>query len=169
MTVEFPDIRTERLLLRRLTEADRETVVRIQSDPRTNKYNPDLPDVEQSNAKFDSWLRDWRVDGFCYVLVDDLAGDDTLGIGGLQLRRFNGEDIVNLYYRFLPEAWGKGYATEMATAVIAWADREVPEYPVQISVNVTNQPSLNVAKRLGFRTYLETIYEGALTRHFRRD
>ncbi|TNC19221.1 GNAT family N-acetyltransferase [Amycolatopsis alkalitolerans] len=169
MTVEFADIRTERLLLRRLAEADRETVVRIQTDPRTNAHNPDPPDAEHTNRKFDLWLRDWRIDGFCYLPVVELASRQVIGIGGLQLRRFGGEDVLNLYYRFLPEAWGKGYATEMSLAMIDWADRVLPRYPVQISVSVGNQPSLNVAKRLGFRTHLETIHDGALTRHFRRD
>jgi RimJ/RimL family protein N-acetyltransferase len=73
--------------------------------------------------------------------------------------------ILNLYYRFRPEAWGKGSATEMASAVIAWADRTLPQYAVQISVHVDNEPSLAVARRLGFRTHSHTRYEGALTRH----
>ncbi|GAB2990939.1 GNAT family N-acetyltransferase [Amycolatopsis acidiphila] len=169
MTVEFADIRTERLLLRRLTEADREAVVRIQTDPRTNRYHPEPPDAAEGEAKFDSWLRDWDHDGFCYLPVRELPGEQIVGVGGLQLRKFSTDLVLNLYYRFLPEVWGRGYATEMATAVIAWADRTLPQYPVQISVSVQNQPSLNVAKRLGFQTYLETIHDGALSRHFRRD
>lgn len=169
MTVEFPEIRTERLVLRRLTEADRTAVVRIQTDPRTNAHHPDPPDAEESEAKFESWLRDWAEHGFCYLPVRRLADEEVIGVGGLQLRDFGGEPILNLYYRFVPEVWGNGYATEMSAAVIAWADRTLPRHPVQISVSVHNQPSLNVAKRLGFRTYLETIHEGALARHFRRD
>ncbi|WP_431878133.1 GNAT family N-acetyltransferase [Amycolatopsis sacchari] len=169
MAVEFPEIRTERLLLRPLTEADRAVVVRIQTDPRTNRYHPEPPDAAESDAKFDSWLEDWAAHGFGYLPVRALATGEVLGVGGLQLRTFGDEKILNVYYRFLPEAWGHGYATEMAAAVIGWADRTLPRYPVQISVNVANQPSMNVAKRLGFRTYLETLYEGALTRHLRRD
>lgn len=169
MTVEFPDIHTERLLLRPLVEADRDAVVRIQVDPRTNRHNPSPPGLPEGNAKFDSWLRDWRTDGFGYLPVVELGGGEVIGIGGLQRRLFHGEDILNLYYRFVPEAWGEGYATEMSRAVIAWADEVLPEFPVQISVNVANEPSLAVAARLGFRTHLETIYEGAPARHFRRD
>lgn len=97
-----------------------------------------------------------------------LPDEGVIGVGGLQLRDFGGELILNLYYRFVPEAWGNGYATEMATAVIGWADRALPGYPVQLSASVRNQPSLNVAERLGFGTYLETIHDGVLTRHFRR-
>ncbi|MBB2936189.1 RimJ/RimL family protein N-acetyltransferase [Amycolatopsis bartoniae] len=164
----FSEIRTERLLLRRLTEADRADVVRIQTDPRTNVHHPRPPDEEESDAKFDSWLDDWATHGFGYLPVRALSGQ-VLGVGGLQLRVFGAEEVLNLYYRFLPEAWGRGYATEMAEAVIAWAEEAVPEYPVQISVSVTNQPSLNVAKRLGFATFAETLHEGAITRHFRRD
>lgn len=168
MTVEFREIRTERLVLRRLVEADREVVVALQADPRTYEHTVP-PTRAEAEAKFDSWLLDWAEYGFCYLPVRSLRSGEVLGVGGLQLRTFGDEPVLNLYYRFRPEHWGSGYATEMASAVIAWADRELPEHPVQISVNVANQPSLNVVKRLGFLTYVETLHEGHLTRHFRRD
>lgn len=168
MTIEYADIHTGRLLLRRLVEADRETVLRIQTDPRTNRYNPGPRDIAEHEAKFESWLEDWAEHGFCYVAVIEKATQRFLGLGGLQLRQFGGQEILNLYYRFLPEAWGRGFATETSSAVIAWADGTLPQYPVQISVNVANRPSLKVAERLGFQTYTETFYAGALTRHFRR-
>ncbi|WAL64436.1 GNAT family N-acetyltransferase [Amycolatopsis cynarae] len=168
MTVEFPEIRTGRLTLRRLTEDDRETVVEIQTDPRTNRHNPTPPDRVESLAKFDSWLADWAELGFCYVAVVETATGSFAGVGGLQLRQFDGEEILNLYYRFRPEFWGRGYATEMASAVIAWADRTVPRYPVQISVSLSNTPSLRVAGRLGFQPYRDSVHDGVPSRHFRR-
>jgi len=164
----FGEIRTARLLLRPLVEADRETVIRIQTDPRTNRHHPAPPDVAESGIKFDSWLADWAELGFGYVAVIEVATDSVVGVGGVQLREWGGEKILNLYYRFVPEVWGRGYATEMARAVVSWADRTLPQHPVQISVNIDNEPSLRVAKRLGFDTYAEAPFEGALTRHFRR-
>lgn len=168
MTGQFEEIRTARLVLRRLTDADRDAVVSLQCDPRTYEHTP-APTREEAAAKFESWLRDWEDHVFCYLPVCSRESGELVGVGGLQLREFGGEMILNLYYRFKPDEWGKGYATEMATAVIAWADRQMPEHPVQISVNVANQPSLNVAKRLGFLTYVESLHKGRLTRHFRRE
>lgn len=167
MTVQFGEIRTARLVLRRLTEADRDAVVGLQSDPRTYQHSP-APARAESEAKFDAWLRDWAEHGFGYLPVRARESGELLGVGGLRLSDFDGEQVLNLYYRFRPESHGKGYATEMATAILEWADRALPAYPVQISVRATNQPSLNVAKRLGFQLYVETLHDGDLTRHFRR-
>jgi RimJ/RimL family protein N-acetyltransferase len=56
----------------------------------------------------------------------------------------------------------------MSSAVISWAERTLPSYPVQISVAADNEPSLAAARRLGFHTHRHTRHAGALTRHFRR-
>ncbi|HVV09968.1 GNAT family N-acetyltransferase [Amycolatopsis sp.] len=169
MDTGFTPLETERLLLRRLVPADREQAVAIQSDPRTYDFNRGAPDEAESVAKFESWLKDWEELGICYVAVIEREPESFVGLGGLQLREFGGEKILNLYYRFLPEVWGRGYATETSRAVIAWADEHLPQYPVQISVFIRNEPSLRVAQRLGFSTYSESFYAGSLTRHFRRD
>ncbi|KAA9162100.1 GNAT family N-acetyltransferase [Amycolatopsis acidicola] len=169
MTSGFTELRTCRLLLRPLTAADRETVVEIQTDPRANVHNVEPPGRAETEEKFESWLADWAELGICYVAVIELETGWFAGVGGLQLREFGAEKVLNLYYRFRPEAWGQGYATEMSRAVIAWADEHLPQYPVQISVYLRNEPSLRVARRLGFSTYSESFYAGMLTRHFRRD
>jgi len=165
--VTSTELRTERLLLRPLVAADRETVIAIQTDPRTNRYHPDPPTAEAAKAKFETWLADWADDGFGYVAVIETTTGEFIGVGGVQLRQFEGEKILNLYYRFRPEFWGRGYATEMASAVVAWAERELP-YPIQITVSVENTPSLRIAEKLGFTAYAESVYAGIPSRHFRR-
>ncbi|HVW40789.1 MAG TPA: GNAT family N-acetyltransferase [Amycolatopsis sp.] len=153
----FAETRTGRLLLRALTEADRQTVIRIQAEARG-----------VAEAQFDSWLEDWAHFGFGYVAAIERATGELVGVGGVRLREWNGEKILNLYYRFVPTARGRGCATEMSRAVIDWADRTVPHYPVQISVDVRNVASLKVAGRLGFDTYLDVPLGGPVIRHFRR-
>jgi RimJ/RimL family protein N-acetyltransferase len=169
MIAEFPAMRTDRLLLRPLREADRRTVIEIQTDPRTNRFNPNPPDLDETVGKFEHWLSHWAEYGFGYVAVIERETGEFLGIGGLQVRDFAGEDVLNLYYRFRPSAWGKGYASEMATTVVDWAEREVPKRPVVISVAHDNVPSIRVAERLGFTDYIESQYDGTLSRHYRRE
>ncbi|MEU0469915.1 GNAT family N-acetyltransferase [Amycolatopsis sp. NPDC006131] len=168
MSVEWREIRTDRLLLRPLGPEDRDDVVEIQTDPRTNRYHPAPPSEEETEVKLTAWLEHWKAHGFGYLAVVPLATGAVAGIGGLQHLEFGGARLLNLYYRFRPEAWGRGYATEMARAVVDWAERELPEFPVQISVNIANEPSLRVAERLGFTAYTETFYDGAVSRHFRK-
>jgi len=46
---------------------------------------------------------------------------------------------------------GKGYATEAMNAAIAWADRQFAGRRMTCIVDLENQPSLRVAKKIGFR------------------
>ncbi|MEV0071163.1 MULTISPECIES: GNAT family N-acetyltransferase [unclassified Amycolatopsis] len=161
-------IETSRLVLHPFTEEDRAAVVAIQTDPATHRFNPDPPDTPTGDLLFDSWLAHWAEHGFGYCAVREQGGAEVLGLTGVRLRLFRGERVLNLAYRFAPSAWGRGYAVEAASAAVEWAERELPEIPVLISVNSTNAPSLRVVERLGFTQFEEEVYEGAVSRHFRR-
>ncbi|RZQ59351.1 GNAT family N-acetyltransferase [Amycolatopsis suaedae] len=167
MTVDWADIRTERLLLRPLRPEDRADVVEIQSNPDANRYNPDPPTRAQASKQLESWLHHWDQHGFGYLAVVEQASGRIIGVGGVQHKVLTDEKALNLYYRFLPDAWGKGYATEMASAVVEWAERELP-WPVIITVALINKPSLRVAEKLGFANYEEIEYEGLPSRNYRR-
>ncbi|HET6707436.1 GNAT family N-acetyltransferase [Amycolatopsis sp.] len=164
----FTDIETDRLRLRPLTEADRQAMVDIHTDPRTNRFNPAPPGVKEASEMFSGWLAHWAEHGFGYPAVFERGGTELLGMCGVRLREFHGEKVLNLGYRFRPSAWGKGYAVEAGRAVLAWCARELPAVPVLASVSIANKPSLRVAEHLGFTEYTEEMYEGAMSRHYRR-
>jgi RimJ/RimL family protein N-acetyltransferase len=164
----FTDIETDRLLLRPLHEADRQAMVDIHTDPRTNRFHPDPPDVPRASAMFSEWLAHWAEHGFGYPAVLERGGTEVIGMCGVRLREFHGGKVLNLGYRFRPSAWGKGYAVEAGEAVLEWCARELPSVPVLASVSIANKPSLRVAERLGFTEYTEEMYDGAMSRHYRR-
>ena len=163
----FTDIETERLRLRPLREADRQAMVDLHTDPRTNRFERDPPDVPKAVELFDKWLVHWAEHGFGYLVVTDHGGE-VLGLCGVRYRDFRGEKVLNLGYRFLPSAWGKGYAVEAGRAVLDWCAREQPGVPVVASVYLDNKPSIRTAERLGFTEYTEESHEGQFGRHYRR-
>ncbi|QFU86525.1 GNAT family N-acetyltransferase [Amycolatopsis sp. YIM 10] len=165
---KFHAIHTERLILRPLRQDDRAAVVRIQSDPETNRYNADPPDADQAGKQFEYWLSHWAEHGYGYFAVVEAATGEVVGVGGVQSKEMHDEKLLNLYYRFRASSWGKGYATEMAEAAVEWAEREVPERPVVISVALINKPSRRVAEKLGFKPYSEEDYQGQRSIHYRR-
>lgn len=163
------EIKTERLLLRRLREEDRENIVALQADPETNKFNVEPHTVEGARKLYDAWMKQWDEHGFGYLRVsvsDD--PDEIVGFGGVRYHEWNGERVLNLAYRFWPFAWGKGYATEMAAAAVEWAERELPDVPVVANIMESNEPSIRVAERLGFKIHTEEEFEGAPSLHMRR-
>lgn len=152
------DIRTKRLLLRAPRADDVDVVVAIQTDPRTNRFHPSPPDAEAARNGLQTWLRHWSEHGFGTWLVE--VSGAVVGVGGLQHMTEDEESVLNLYYRFRPDAWGHGYATEMARAALTWADEHVPDVPVSVVTRPENTPSLAVAKKLGFTQHRERVKNG---------
>ena len=57
---------------------------------------------------------------------------------------------VDLGYLLLPEAWGRGYATEACEAALSWFAGELPGEAVVLITQTANAPSMRLAARLGF-------------------
>jgi RimJ/RimL family protein N-acetyltransferase len=60
-------------------------------------------------------------------------------------------DSVEFGYTVFPDYRGKGYASEAAQALMDWATREHQVMHFVVSISPTNQPSLRIAQKLGFR------------------
>ncbi|WP_305782780.1 GNAT family N-acetyltransferase [Symbioplanes lichenis] len=142
---------TDRLTLRRPADSDLDAVYAIHHDPRACHHNPsDLLD-RRADAEhlLRRWDEHWQRHGFGYwtVMRHDPAG--PIGFCGLKIVRFRGREVLNLFYRLDPAAWGAGYATEAATAVVAWAGDHLPDWPVLARVRPANLASQRVAQRAG--------------------
>ncbi|TQJ05694.1 GNAT family N-acetyltransferase [Amycolatopsis cihanbeyliensis] len=152
------DIRTERLLLRRIREDDLSAVIEIQTDPATHEHGGPPPSEEEARTLFAEWRRQWAEHGLGYWMVEESASGTVIGLGGVRYKEIEGETILNLAYRFRPSAWGNGYAMEMAAPTVEWAERELAGTPVVIVTNPGNTPARRVADKLGFRLYREGPY-----------
>lgn len=150
---------TARLRLCRPVPADLADVFRVHGDPETQRYNPDGPDrdLAASRARLEQWLEHWAEHGFGYWVVRaasegtvPAAADGTvLGFGGVRLEEWDGEPVLNLYYRLAPTAWGRGIATELARAAVALGRQLRPELPVQAYAPSDNIPSQRTALAAG--------------------
>ena len=146
------ELRTERLLLRRLCPEDLPAVVQIQGDPAANEHNPiGTASPARIAQQLRCWVADWAEHGIGYWLVVDAGTEQAVGIGGLRRCEHEGAPALNMFYRFRPSAWGRGLALEMARAAVAWAEREGRGAPVVVITTRDNLPSIRLAERLGFR------------------
>jgi RimJ/RimL family protein N-acetyltransferase len=142
---------TERLVLRAPGPADRERVAAILCDPATHRHNPaGTPTAEQAAEMLAGWIAHWREHGFGYWLVATRAAPEAiLGVGGIRRRMLRGADVLNLYVRFSPAAWGHGYASETAAAALRLAFEELGADRVMATVRASNLPSRRVLERAG--------------------
>ena len=126
------ELRTARLSLRRPTAADIDAIFQIHSDPRASLHNPSdrLSQHEEAEGLYQRWNEQWERYGYGYWVVRRSGSAVQLGFCGMKPMKLDGMAILNLFYRFSPSAWGQGLTGEAATAVVAWASREVPDLPL---------------------------------------
>jgi RimJ/RimL family protein N-acetyltransferase len=143
-------IETERLVLRPFELEDAGAFFRLGSDPEIIRYvgNVPLESVEEAGKMLAAnSLRDYEVYGYGRFACILKETGDLVGFSGL---KFVPElEGVDLGYRFWPELWGKGLATEAGRASIDFA-RELGIDRLIGLVVPENRASAHVLEKLGF-------------------
>jgi RimJ/RimL family protein N-acetyltransferase len=154
MTGKFmlPDLETGRLVLRRMGLDDAGFILDLLSEPSFLRHIGDkgvrsLDDARRYIA--DGPLASYERFGFGLLLVARKDGGEPIGICGL-LRRDWLED-VDLGFALRPGFWGRGYAFEAASAVLAHARHPLGLGRVVAVTSLDNEPSIQLLGKLGFR------------------
>lgn len=161
--IEEPD----GVLLRRLTANDAAGVLAVHGDPRVYVHDPDEthPDLAHTQRFIAPMLEHWAVHGFGYwaVLVpgpgwpDGVAGsrpgDDArvvAGLGGVQHHTVDGSPALNVYFRFAPEAQGRGLAGAVLRRIAELAPEVAAGRDVVVRTRPANAAARRVAERAGY-------------------
>lgn len=148
------ECRTQRLILRRPRAADLDAVFAIHGDPETNRFNPAGPmqTPAQADTVLSGWRAHWDAQGFGYWAISAIdAPNHLIGFGGIIRKALDGRATLNLYFRFRPEAWSKGYASELASAALKLAFETLGEKEVVGIVRRDNAPSIKALQRAGLK------------------
>ncbi|HDG1672012.1 GNAT family N-acetyltransferase [Kluyvera cryocrescens] len=117
-------LQSERLLLRPAAASDIDALFRIYGDPATNMFNPAGPhaNIAHSRRVLDGWLEHLQHYGFGnWAISLHNHPSHIIGFGGLRIVEYPDCTVNNLGYRFAPEAWGKGLASEFSLLAIDYA------------------------------------------------
>lgn len=146
-----PQIRTERLLLRRWREDDLEPFAAMNADPQVMRYFPELFPRERSAASIERSERRFEEDGYGLWALETLADGRFIGFTGLAPVAFEAHftPAVEAGWRLRREAWGRGYATEAARAAVSFGFEQVGLEEIVSLTSVHNAPSIAVMRRLG--------------------
>ena len=145
---------TERLWLRAPQMADLAALHEFHADPATHRYNPAgcLSEPRDMEAELERWLLHWQHHGFGYwVACLRAQPHQVLGVGGIMRKRIDDQQAMNLHFRFRPQAWGQGYASETSCAALALAFEQLHEAEVLSVVRPANQPARRTLDRVGLR------------------
>ncbi len=77
-------------------------------------------------------------------------------------------DDLELGWALLPEAHGKGYASEALGAVLDWEKRVLNGDCLVALIDPDNAPSIKLANKFGFNERSPTVYRGVATVQYER-
>jgi RimJ/RimL family protein N-acetyltransferase/uncharacterized damage-inducible protein DinB len=152
-------LETERLVLRRFTQSDVDKLVELDSDPEVMRFltggkptprevirDEVLPKILGYHEKYGD-LGHWAAE-------EKSTGDF---VGWFALEPTKGPEDVELGYRLRRSAWGKGYATEGARALVRKAFTELGVRRVYAETMTVNTGSRRVMAKAGLR-YRRTFH-----------
>ncbi|CRZ14300.1 GNAT family N-acetyltransferase [Mycolicibacterium neworleansense] len=150
-------IDAERVRLRRGRDDDAEGLIETQTDERVRRFlGGPRAEVDVRAAVVSVGAANLLAADGCYV-VADRESDDMLGMVTLSRRdpelpghvRAGGGEL-ELSYVFRARAWGSGYASEAAHALLRCAAEQLADQPILIVTQAANLAALRLAGRLGF-------------------
>jgi ribosomal-protein-alanine N-acetyltransferase len=152
-------LETARVRLRELEAADQPFVTAMLADPDVMRFWP----RPMTTAEAGEWLvrqQDrYQRDGHGYWLACLRGSGQPIGQVGLLMTDLDAGREPALGYILHRPFWGRGFASEAAAGVLAWATHF--GYPrVLCLVRPENIPSLRVAVRLGLLPVRFAVYEG---------
>ena len=162
---------TERLALRRFTAADVGNLLELDGDPAVMRY---ITDKTTSRAEIESQVLPRflayheRYRDFGVFAADTLADGAFVGWFGLRPVVPSGDNwlwkdgpadsgVASLGYRLRRNAWGRGYATEGARALVRKAFTELGVDEVVATAMAVNAASRRVMEKAGLR-YVRTVH-----------
>ncbi len=164
--MQIPSIETERLLLRPWTLADGEAWFKLLQEPDILRYfpNPSPPPRFKADAYIKHHLEQWEKYGYGHWAVVTPKDGSVIGWNGLE---YLAElDAVEVAYLLSKRAWGRGYATEAASAAIRFGF-ETAALPAIIGlVHPDNVASIRVLEKCGL-TFADdiTLWEMGMRRY----
>ena len=120
MAEDGPELRTERLLLRRWRAQDRGPFAALNADPAVMEFFPAPLSREESDALVEAIEAGFERHGFGLWALEAREGGELLGFTGLAVPGFEAHftPAIEIGWRLARPAWGHGYATEAARAAL---------------------------------------------------
>lgn len=164
-TFVIPEVETERLILRGHTADDAPHSYALWAHETTQRFIGAM-----ASSPGDAWLRMlrypglWAIMGFGYWAVTEKATGRFVGECGFAdfCRDITPSirTLPELGYAIVPDAHGKGYATEAVLGAQGWMDTARPGAKCVAIIDPENIASIGVAKKAGYSLWEETRFNG---------
>jgi RimJ/RimL family protein N-acetyltransferase len=150
-TKRFDTVSTDRLLMRRWLESDREPFAALNGDQETMRFFPQTLDRAGSDALVDRIESLFDQQGYGLWALELAGTGEFIGFTGLNPMPEGtpGAGGLEVGWRLARQAWHHGYATEAAEAALAVAFDGLGLDGIWSMTSVLNEPSMAVMRRIG--------------------
>lgn len=148
-------ITTERLGLRLWKQSDYTPFTEMCADPEVMKHFPSVLKKDEANSLITRFNLHFEKEGYTYYAVDILETISNppvfIGFTGLMMQTYESPFTpnVDIGWRLMKTAWGKGYATEAAEACLTYALNTLEIKTIISVASNSNTSSINVMKKIG--------------------
>jgi len=169
----IPKLETERLILRGHRPEDLEAYHRLWCDQGVTRFTSRTSmNREQAWSRIMQFHGMWKLCGYGMWVVEEKATNSLIGEVGLLERRReiqpSLDGTIEAGWMLLPRVHGQGFAQEAMEAVFSWAGPTYPGAVFSCIIDVENEASLKLARRLGFTETIQTTYQDHPTVILRR-
>jgi RimJ/RimL family protein N-acetyltransferase len=146
-----PVLRTDRLVLRPWRDADCAPFAALNADPQVMQFFLKPLTRAESDAMVGRIREHFARRGFGFWAVEAPGVADLVGATGLVVPSFDAPftPCVEIGWRLARDYWGRGYATEGASAAIAFGFDQLGLDEIVSFTVPANLPSRRVMERLG--------------------
>lgn len=143
-------IETERLTLRPFDRSDLDIVTKLYSDEEIMEYIPfPVMDREMAQQHLNEIVAAWAVTPQIHYEMAVVCKETNEKIGRAEITRNYSEDSAMVGWMLIKSAWGKGFATEIAKALIGHCFRELQVHRVYALCHPMNTASWKVMEKCG--------------------
>lgn len=163
------EIVTGRLCLRPLTPADADALHRLLIQPGVRRYLLDDEVIARDRAQFfiDTSVASFAANGHG-LWKASIRGSEAL-VGFCGFWRFHEPPRLELLYGLGDEHCGKGFATEMAAAMIRYGFETLGFDQIEASTDAPNAASVAVMGRAGMTFWKRGVTDGRDTIYYAAD
>jgi RimJ/RimL family protein N-acetyltransferase len=170
--LDIPILETERLKLRGHTIDDFAQSAALWADHEVTKFIGGKPlTTEETWSRFLRYAGHWSVLGFGFWVIEEKESGHFVGEAGFLDYKREMEppfgDGVEAGWALAPSKHGKGYATEAATALLAWGREHFGNRQIACIIHPDHAASIRVAVKCGFRESHIATYKGGPTTIFK--
>ena len=158
---------TPRLKATKIAREDLPDLVQLHLDGEVSRFLGGVRTPSVTAAYLETSLRHWADHGIGLWTLR--TGDGTfVGRAGLRHVELEGIPELEVAYTFVRSAWGQGFATEIAGALVEFWERRCAEPSLVGIVMKGNLPSERVLVKAGFSYERDAVFHDEVCGVFRR-